>query len=56
MVLRSGGGSFLVFFVCFLVFFGFRAPGRQEGRKEGTVFLFTSALETLAAMVLFAKP
>ena len=28
--------------------------GGQEGRKEGTVFFFTSALETLAA--LFAEP
>ena len=33
--------------------------GRQkskEGRKEGTVFLFRSAVETLAATVLFANP
>ena len=32
-----------------------RKEGRREG-KEGTAFLFTSALETLAATVLFAKP
>ena len=30
--------------------------GGQEARKEGTTFLFTSALETLAATVLFEKP
>ena len=33
-----------------------RKEGGQEGRKAGTAFLFTSALETLAATVLFAKP
>ena len=30
--------------------------GRKESRKEGTGFLFTSVLETLAATVLFVKP